>query len=328
MKMYRQIAVLGGGAWGTALAAMATNLGHHVTLYARDEKTVEDINNNRRNNRYLPDIALPDTVKATADLQQALKTADTVLIVIPAQALAAVLASLTPFISAKTPLVLCSKGIDQTSSRFMSDIAEDIFPHHPIAILSGPGFAADVAKGLPTAVTIAAGNDSLAHNLAHMLSGQTFRCYASTDLKGVEIGGALKNVLALAAGIATGYGLGASAQAAIITRSFAELRRIGMAFGGKQETMTGLSVLGDLILTCSSPQSRNYAYGMVLGAGKSTDGLLLAEGVATAPVAAGLCDKHGIDAPVIHTVAAILAGRLSVADAVRMLINRPLKFED
>ncbi|RCL01500.1 MAG: glycerol-3-phosphate dehydrogenase (NAD(P)+) [Candidatus Tokpelaia sp. JSC085] len=322
------ITVLGGGAWGTALSIMAANLQHNVCLYLRDCKNAEIINTKRRNSRYFPEIVLPDTITATADQQDALSIADLVMVVVPAQVLAKALVSFAPFVSTKIPLILCCKGIDSPSGRFMSEIARDIFPKNSIATLSGPGFAADVAKGLPTAVTIAASDERLSINLAYMLSGPLFRCYVSTDVIGVEVGGALKNVMALAAGMVAGQKLGASAQAAIITRGFAELRKIGRKLGGQEETMTGLSVLGDLILTCSSPLSRNYAYGIALGTGKQIDSSLLAEGVATAPVAANLCKKHNIDAPIISTVAAILAGHVSINAAVRTFVTRPLKFED
>jgi len=328
MSFQKHVTILGGGAWGTALASMAAGLGHKVTLYARDEKTVADINTHHTNRCYLPGIVLPGGLHASADPQQALHKAEYVLAVIPAQSFAASLTEIGRFIPAQAPLIVCSKGIEQTTGRFMSDIAADILPGRPVSALSGPSFATDVAMGLPTAVTLAARDDRLARQLAALFSGQSFRCYASTDLKGVEIGGALKNVLALAAGMSAGHRLGASAQAAIVTRGFAELRRIATTLGGKPDTMTGLSVLGDLILTCSSAQSRNYAYGMALGAGQPTEGLALAEGVATAPVAAALCQRHGIEAPIIHMVADILAGNTSVSQAVAALINRPLKFED
>lgn len=329
MKRHKHhIAVLGGGAWGTALAAMAVNLGHTVCIYARDAAIAHAISATHHNSRYLPGICLPETLAATADPQQALKGAEIVLAAVPAQALATTLAAMKPFIGAQTPLILCCKGIERTSGRFMSQIAGDIFPDNPLAVLSGPSFAADVAQGLPTAVTLAASDDRLAQTLAHRLSGPTFRCYASTDLIGVETGGALKNVLAVAVGIAGGRRLGASAQAAVITRGFAELQRIGMALGGRAQTMTGLSVLGDLVLTCSTLQSRNYAYGTALGAGRPTAGLPLAEGVASAPVAAALCERNGIEAPLIHMVAAILAGDISIDNAVKALTTRPLKFED
>ncbi|RCL00753.1 MAG: glycerol-3-phosphate dehydrogenase (NAD(P)+) [Candidatus Tokpelaia sp. JSC189] len=328
MKMQKHITILGGGAWGTALAVLTATLGHHTHIYAREKKTAKEINNRHRNSRYLPDISLPDTIRATADPQKALAAADIVLAVIPSQAFGAALEQLASFVPAKAPLVLCNKGIEETSGRFMSDVVQDILPYHPLATLSGPSFARDVAKGLPAAVTLASRDNSLAHDLAHLLSGRNFRCYASTDLIGVEIGGALKNVLALTAGVAAGLKIGASAQAALVTRGFTELRRIGITLGSKPETMTGLAVLGDIVLTCSSPQSRNYTYGVALGASQPLTDLPLAEGVATALVAARLCEKHGIDAPIIDTIAAILSDKMHVEDAMQTLITRPVKFED
>ncbi|MHC5306009.1 NAD(P)H-dependent glycerol-3-phosphate dehydrogenase [Bartonella sp. LJL80] len=328
MTKSKKIAVMGSGAWGTALAAMARRLGHNVALYGRDVATIDGINNQHINARYLPGITLPDDIRATTDPAKALADADLVLGVIPAQSFGSALAEFSAFIPRNAPLILCAKGIERETGRFMSDVAEDLLPHHDIAALSGPSFADDVARGLPTAVTIAARNLDLAHDLAALLSGPVFRCYSSDDLIGVEIGGALKNVLALAAGAASGRGLGASAQAALVTRGFAELRRVGQAMGAKAETMTGLSVLGDLILTCSSPQSRNFSYGSALGAGKPTQGLKLAEGVATAPIAAKLCHDKNIDAPIIEAVAALLDRRLTIDHAVTALITRPLKPED
>ncbi|RCL02443.1 MAG: glycerol-3-phosphate dehydrogenase (NAD(P)+) [Candidatus Tokpelaia sp. JSC161] len=322
------IAILGGGAWGTALAITMAHVGYKISLYVRDDNHAETINSTRTNNRYLPTIRLPQSIQATSDPYQAFQNVDLVMAAIPAQTLSIILKSLISFIPQKIPLVLCSKGIERLSGRFMSDIAKEICPQNLIATLSGPGFAEEVAKGLPTAVTIAAHNHHLAHRLAYMLSGPVFRCYASSDMMGVELGGSLKNVLALAAGITVGRGLGASAQAAIITRGFAEIRRIGKVLGCRTETMTGLSVLGDLILTCSSPQSRNYRYGTALGSGQETDGFPLAEGVATAPISALMYDKYSIDAPIIRAVASILTQEIKVDDAIEALINRPLKFED
>lgn len=324
----KKIAVMGSGAWGTALAAMASTLGHDVKLYGRDDDVIQSINKRHINSRYLPDIALPDKILATTNAQEALDRTDLVLAVIPAQAFASALKEFATSIPQNAPIVLCAKGIEQQSGRFMSDIVEDIVPNHAVASLSGPSFADDVARGLPTAVTIAAKTIKLAHDIANILSGKSFRCYSSSDLIGVELGGALKNVLALAAGAACGRGLGASAQAALITRGFAELRRIGKAMGAKAETMTGLSVLGDLILTCSSPQSRNFSYGFAVGSGHSTEGLKLAEGVATAPVAAKLCHDKNIVAPIIDAVACLLDRRITIDQAVNALITRPLKSED
>jgi len=324
----QNITVLGGGAWGMALAAQAVRGGHKVALYARDAAIVAEINEQCRNSRYLSGIVLPAGIRATTDAAAALAAAQIVFVVFPAQALGAALAKLKNFIPPQAKLVLCAKGIERGTQRFMSEIVHDLVPYHALAALSGPSFATDVARGLPTAVTIAAEDADLAKELVLALSDKAFRCYASTDLRGVEIGGALKNVLALAAGMATGRGLGTSAQAALVTRGFAELRRIGLKLGGRAETMTGLAVLGDLLLTCSSPQSRNYAYGVTLGAGRPTDNLPLAEGVATAPVAAQLCVEHDIEAPLICAIAAVCAGKTTVEEAIAVLLSRPLKFED
>ncbi|QVQ36706.1 NAD(P)-dependent glycerol-3-phosphate dehydrogenase [Pseudochrobactrum algeriensis] len=326
--MSKKITILGGGAWGTALGCMAAQNGHEVVLYARDPATVDDINHNHRNGRYLGNIALHDSLRATSDATAALNNADTVLAVIPAQSMAAALQELKPLIPADCPVVLCAKGIERSTGRLMSQIIADILPDHPIAALSGPSFASDVARGFPTAVTIACENIAIADDLATQFSGSTFRCYSSDDLTGVEIGGALKNVIAVAAGATIGKGLGASAQAALVTRAFAELRRIAVAFGGRPETLMGLSGLGDLMLSCSSPQSRNYSYGLALGRGEPLEGLLLAEGVATAPVIAELCARKQINAPIITTIAALLNGSITIDAAVTGLLSRPLKNED
>lgn len=326
--MSKKIVILGGGAWGTALGCMAAQNGHEVVLYARDPATVDEINLKHRNSRYLGDIALHDNLRATSDAAAALDNADTVLAVIPAQSMAAALQELKPLIPNDCPVVLCAKGIERSTGRLMSQIIADILPDHPIAALSGPSFASDVARGFPTAVTIACENIAIADDLAAQFSGSTFRCYSSDDLTGVEIGGALKNVIAVAAGATIGKGLGASAQAALVTRAFAELRRIAAAFGGRPETLMGLSGLGDLMLSCSSPQSRNYSYGLALGRGEPLEGLLLAEGVATAPVIAELCAQRQIYAPVISTIAALLNGSITIDAAVTGLLSRPLKNED
>jgi len=327
--MNRKITVLGAGAWGTALAQMATACSHHICLYARNADVVDEINQQHKNHHYLgDDILLSNKILASLNADEALERSDFILVAIPAQSLRQALTDLRDLIPPQAILILCAKGIERGSRLFMSQVAAEILPHQPIAVLSGPSFAIDVARALPTAVTIAAHDSHLAQKLAHIFSAAHFRCYASDDVIGVEVGGACKNVLALAAGAATGRGLGLSAQAALVTRGFAELRRIGGALGGRLETMSGLSVFGDLMLTCSSPQSRNYLYGLALGQGKSVEQLPLAEGVATAPVAAGICDEWGVDAPIIHTVAALLEKKITIDEAVQQLINRPLKFED
>jgi glycerol-3-phosphate dehydrogenase (NAD(P)+) len=233
-----------------------------------------------------------------------------------------------PHIGKGTPLVLCAKGIERETGALLSSIVKEVLPHNPVAILSGPSFAADVARGLPTAVVVAANDEALATELAARFSAQNLRCYSSDDVTGVEIGGALKNVFAIAAGAVTGAGLGASAQAAMVTRGFVELRRIGAAFGARPETLMGLSSLGDLLLTCSSIQSRNFAYGLALGRGESLVGRPLAEGVATAAIAARIAAERGVDAPIISAAAAILDGTITIDQAVSALMARPLKNEN
>ncbi|PQA74106.1 NAD(P)H-dependent glycerol-3-phosphate dehydrogenase [Brucella oryzae] len=326
--MSTKIAILGGGAWGTALAAMASTSGHDTWLYARDDETVEAINRTHRNPRYLGEIALSPAIHASTDAAAVVEHANAVLAVIPAQAMRAGLSELSGLIPQGAPMVLCAKGIERSTGRLMSEVVAEVLPNHRIAALSGPSFATDVARGLPTAVTVACEDAATADQLAALLSGPAFRCYSTTDLKGVEIGGALKNVLAIAAGAAVGRGFGASAQAALVTRGFAELRRIGQAMGARPETIMGLSGLGDLMLTCSSSQSRNYSYGLALGRGEDLTNRPLAEGVATAPIAAELCRKHAISAPIIDATGALLDGIITIDEAVTALLNRPLKTED
>lgn len=325
MSDYR-IAVLGGGAWGTALALTMQRAGNEVRLWARDENTVAAIAKGE-NPRYLPGIRLEPALEATSDLAAALADADCVLVVTPAQVLNHVLGDIQPLVPKNIPLVLCAKGIESGTGRLPSQIAETVLPRNPVAVLSGPSFAADVARSLPTAVVIAARMEAEAAELAHRFSTVSFRCYSTDDLTGVEIGGALKNVFAIAAGAVTGAGLGASAQAAMVTRGFVELRRIAAAFGARPETLMGLSGLGDLLLTCSSVQSRNFAYGLALGRGEELAGRPLAEGVATAAIAARIATERGVDAPIITAVAQILAGHVTIEEAVSALMSRPLRQE-
>lgn len=328
MSQPRNISVLGGGAWGTALAANCRRAGQNVRLFARNADTVAALNATRQNPNYLGNVLLPEGIKASTDAEMVLDQADIVLAVVPAQLMGKALAQLEKHIPIGAPVVLCAKGIEQSSGRLMSEVAKAVLPDHTIAVLSGPSFAADVARGLPTAVTVACSTDSLAASLARTLSGNAFRCYSSLDVTGVELGGAIKNVLALAAGASTGRGFGASAQAALITRGFAELRRLGKAIGARPETIMGLSGLGDLMLTCSSPQSRNYSYGLAVGRGEDLSGRPLAEGVATAPIAAQLCQKFSVKAPIIEATAALLNKTISIDEAVEALLRRPLKSED
>jgi len=322
-----KIAVLGGGAWGTALATTMLRAGKETVLWARDPETVASINERRENPRYLPGVTLDPAPRATDDLAQAVAGAACVLAVTPAQTLRQMLGALPGTLGAGVPLVLCAKGIERGTGRLLSEIVAELLPGNPVAILSGPSFATDVARGLPTAVTVASADEALAAGLAALFSSQSFRCYSTDDLVGVEIGGALKNVLAIAAGAVTGAGLGASAQAAMVTRGFVELRRLGAAFGARPETLMGLSGLGDLILSCGSSQSRNFSYGMALARGEPLEGRPLAEGVATAGIAARIAQERGIDAPIVSAVALLLKGELTIDRAVAALLSRPLKSE-
>lgn len=322
-----RIAVLGGGAWGTALALTMLRAGHDVGFWMRDADTVAEINTEHRNARYLPGIPLEPGLRATADLGAALSGADCILAVAPAQSMRALLTRMQGLAPPQAPLVICAKGIERNTGVALSDIVRAVLPGSPVAALSGPSFATDVARGLPTAVTVAAEDAGLAGDLARLLSAPQFRCYSTDDLIGVEIGGALKNVMAIAAGAVTGAGLGASAEAAIVTRGFVEMRRIAASFGAEPETLLGLSGFGDLMLTCGSGQSRNFSYGLALGRGASRAGMPLAEGIATASVARRIAAERGIAAPITDAVDRMLAGTLTIADAVGELLARPLKSE-
>ncbi len=321
------IVVLGGGAWGTALAIVARRTGHDVRLWARDAATVGAIREHGENARYLPGIAIDPSILATANAAEALSGADRVLAAVPAQHLRDALGGLAEAVPAGATIILCAKGIERSSGELLSSVVEKVLPGRMVEALSGPSFAADVASGLPTAVVIAARDGGLADSLARDLSTETFRCYSTNDLTGVEVGGALKNVLAIAAGTVTGAGLGASAQAAMVTRGFVELRRLAASFGARPETLMGLSGLGDLLLTCSTPQSRNFSYGLALGRGESLDGRPLAEGVATAAIASRIARERGIDAPIITAVERLLAGAMTIREAVSTLMTRPLRSE-
>lgn len=322
-----KIAILGGGAWGTALALTAARAGNDAHLWARDAETVAAINERSENPHYLPNVTFNQKITASDDAESVLSKASLILAVIPAQGLRAALETLRNDIPANIPLVLCAKGIERSTGKLLSQITSELLPGNPIAVLSGPSFALDVARGLPTAVTVATQNEALAADIATTLSSATFRCYTTTDVIGVEAGGALKNVLAIAVGAARGRGLGASAEAALITRGFVELRRLAESLGGQLETPLGLSGLGDLILTCSSPQSRNFSYGLALGRGENLEKLPLAEGVATAFIAAKIAKDRGVDAPITTATAAILAGKANIDDVIATLLIRPLKSE-
>jgi glycerol-3-phosphate dehydrogenase (NAD(P)+) len=326
---FNHIAVLGAGAWGSALANLTAEAGRTVTLWARDPANAAAMVVSRDNPR-LPGTRLDARIKITAALADAAR-ADAILLVVPAQELRAVATALASQLSKGTPVIACAKGIEQGTCKFMTEVIEESAPSAIPAILSGPSFAADVARGLPAAVTLAARDEQMASALARALGSANFRLYHSTDVRGVEIGGAAKNVLAIAAGVVFGRGLGASAAAALTTRGFAELFRFGKAYGARPETLTGLAGLGDLILTCSSPQSRNFSLGVNLGQGQplaqASGGGKLAEGITTAPVLVEIARQRDIDMPIASAVADVLDGRRSIDDATESLLTRPFRAE-
>jgi glycerol-3-phosphate dehydrogenase (NAD(P)+) len=320
---FQRIAVIGAGAWGTALANSIARAGRDVTLWARDPAVVAMLTSRRESPR-LPGVQIGERVAATGTIADVART-EAVLLAVPAQDLRAAAGALVPHVSG-IPVIACAKGIERGSRKFMTEVIAETLPNATPAILSGPSFADDVARGLPTAVTLACADEATAGALAGALGSPTFRPYHTTDVRGVEIGGAAKNVLAIAAGIVQGRKLGASATAALVTRGFAELARFGRALGARPETLTGLSGLGDLILTCSSPQSRNFSLGIALGEGRAREGKL-AEGAFTARALVELANEKKIEMPIATAVAAVLDGKLSVDQAIESLLTRPFRAE-
>jgi glycerol-3-phosphate dehydrogenase (NAD(P)+) len=326
---FNHIAVIGAGAWGTALALTCARAGREVTLYEHDAKNAAQLKS-KRESLFLPGVRLDDGIVVAGELAEAAR-APAILLVVPAQAVRPATTMLAALMTAHTPIVVCAKGIERGTQKFMSEVIAECAPNAVPAILSGPSFAIDVARGLPTAVTLAARDGKLAGELAQAIGTSHFRPYHSADPRGVEIGGATKNVLAIAAGVVAGRELGASAAAALITRGFAELVRFGKAYGGKPETMMGLSGLGDLLLTCSSPQSRNYRFGLSLGRGDKPAAIHaatgLAEGVFTAPVLLEMARERKIDMPIVSAAAAVLDETMSVDQAIGHLLARPIRAE-
>jgi glycerol-3-phosphate dehydrogenase (NAD(P)+) len=324
-----RIAVIGAGAWGTALANVIARAGRTVTLWGRDPVAVAAMRARRQSPR-LPGVPIDERITLAA-LSDGRPQSDALLVVVPAQTLRRAVTDLTGAVAPGTPVVACAKGIERDTGRFMTEIIAECLPAAVPAILSGPSFAGDVARGLPTAVTLAAPDEATAKILAHSLGSATFRPYHSTDVRGVEIGGAAKNVLAIAAGIVAGRKLGASAAAALTTRGLAELVRFGRAYGARAETLTGLSGLGDLILTCSSAQSRNFWLGRMLGEGRTLDEIeragQLTEGVFTASVLVEMADAKEVETPIAAAVAAVLDGRLGIDEAIEALLTRPFRAE-
>jgi glycerol-3-phosphate dehydrogenase (NAD(P)+) len=327
----KKAGVIGGGAWGSALAQVCARAGLEVILQAREAEVVKAINGSHANPLFLPDIALDPAIRATAELAD-LSGCDLILAVAPAQHLRAAMRAFSPHVRPGLPVVLCAKGVEQGSLKLMTEVLAETAPQAAPAVLSGPSFAGEVARGLPTAVTLACPDAALGSTLVQAIATPTFRPYLAADMVGAEAGGAVKNVLAIACGIVEGKGLGRSAHAALITRGFAEMTRLAVALGGEAETVAGLCGLGDLVLTCSSPQSRNMSVGLALGQGQTLEAALsgklsVAEGVASAPAVRALAARVGVETPICEAVAAILAGEAGVDEAILALLNRPLKSE-
>ena len=327
-----RIAVIGAGAWGSALACVARRAGHDTTLWAREPDVVNSINAGDGNPTYLPDFDLEDGIVATNDIAQAAAEAKAVLLVVPSQFLRAVATTMAPNLAANVPVVLCAKGIEHGTLALMTDVAAETLPEAPIAVLSGPTFAREVAAGSPTAVTLACADAVLGEALVDMIGTPYFRPYLSDDPVGAEIGGAVKNVLAIACGIVTGKKLGDNTRAALITRGLAEMARLGLAKGGKPETLMGLSGLGDLTLTCNGPQSRNMSLGMALGEGKRLDDILaarnsVAEGVFNAESVTALAASLGVEMPICSAVDQVINHGADIDAAIADLLNRPFRAE-
>ncbi len=328
---FKSAAVIGAGAWGTALALVCRRAGLDTRLWAREPEVAEAVNATRTNPLFLPGVTLDEGVTATTDLAST-TDADIILAVVPAQHMRATLAALAPRLRPGQPVVLCAKGIEQGALKLMTEVLAETAPKAAAAVLSGPSFAAEVARGLPTAITLACADEALGEALARTLATPTFRPYWTHDLIGAEAGGAVKNVLAIACGIVEGRGLGRSAHAALVTRGFAELTRLAVALGAEPQTLAGLCGLGDLVLTCSSPQSRNMSLGLALGRGETLEAALagklsVAEGAASAPAVRALAQKLDVETPICEAVAAVLAGERDLDEAIGGLLSRPLRPE-
>ena len=328
----RRLLVLGGGAWGTALALLARRAGAVPHLWARDPEIAASINERHQNPLFLPGIALDPAIAASSDLAASIAGAEALVVAVPAQFVRALLDRLAPAIPEGLPLLLCSKGIELASGKTMSELAQEILPRSALAVLSGPSFALEVARDLPAAVVIASHDPALARHFIAAFANPRFRPYLSGDPIGAEIGGAVKNVIAIACGIVQGRGLGNNARAAVITRGLAEMTRLGLAKGGRAETMSGLSGLGDLVLTCSGGLSRNHALGLALGRGESLERALegrrsVVEGVATAPAVVGLAARLGVEMPIAQAVEAVLHRGASIDAMTTQLLQRPYRSE-
>ncbi len=330
-RPYSSLSVIGAGAWGTALANVAAAKGRKVLLWAREADVVESVNARHENEMFLPGIGLPASIEATSDLARACSV-EAILLAAPAQHLRASLLAMRPFLKAGTPIVLCAKGIETATGKLVTEILAEAAPEAEIAILSGPSFAKDAARGLPTLVAVGAKPDIALRLQASMGAMPSFRPYVTDDVTGIALGGAGKNVYAIACGMVEGARGGESARAGLLARGFAELLRLGASVGARPETLMGLSGLGDLVLTATSMSSRNFALGAALGSGKKISDLLapgkpLAEGAATAPALVARGKKQGVEMPVAEAVADVLSGKLDIRDAGERLLSRPLGTE-
>ena len=328
---YRKVGIVGGGAWGTALAQAVLKSGHDVLLWAYEAETVTDINSAHVNSTFLPGIPLDEALRATGDLNE-IAACDALLMVTPAQHTRAIAGRLAASVEEGKPVIMCSKGIEQSSRKFMSQVLAETLPQAMPAVLSGPSFASEVAQGLPAALTLACGDEAVGEAIALAIGHSTFRIYWSGDLIGAQIGGALKNVLAIAAGIVRGKKLGSNAHAAITTIGFSEMIRLGKALGAKPETLNGLCGMGDLLLTCGSEQSRNMSLGIALGEGKTLDEVLgsrksVSEGVYTASAVVDIAGENSLDLPICAAVHSVVSGAASVDQAIKDILARPLRAE-
>ncbi|HXG80625.1 MAG TPA: NAD(P)H-dependent glycerol-3-phosphate dehydrogenase [Sphingomicrobium sp.] len=321
---FERLAVVGGGAWGTALAQVAATGGRETLLWALEDDVVTAINESHENPVYLKGLKLDPAIRATGNFGE-LAQADAWLVVTPAQHMRSVLERAS---TAGKPLILCSKGIEERTGKLLHDVAHEVCPESPVAVLSGPTFAHEVAAGLPTAVTLACADRQLGEALRARINLPNFRTYCTDDVAGAEVGGAVKNVLAIACGVAEGRGLGQNARAALIARGFAEMVRFGLAMGGRRETMEGLSGLGDLVLTCSSTSSRNFSLGVAIGEGRDPAELMkdrrtVAEGAHTAPVLDRIAKEREIDMPLVEAVARLLSGEVKIGELLETMLSRP-----
>jgi glycerol-3-phosphate dehydrogenase (NAD(P)+) len=331
MSAMQRFGVIGGGAWGTALAQVLRRADRDVVIWAREADVVAGINTNRTNPLFLPGVALDSALRATGDLAEAAR-ADALLLVVPAQHLRATCRQFGGALAPSTPLIICAKGIEEESGALLSEVVASSQPQAAVAVLSGPTFAAEVAQGLPTAITLAASDAALGQRLIAAIGTREFRPYLTDDVAGAQIGGAVKNVMAIACGVVMGRGFGDNARAALITRGLAEMVRLALAKGGKAETLMGLSGLGDLTLTCSSTQSRNHSLGLALGRGEKLEAYVagrrsVAEGVSSSAAAAALARKLQIEMPIVTAVDAILHHGAAIDEVIEALLTRPFKAE-